>query len=70
MGMCQKRCPKCKKKRRFVDQNLETWSKKPINPLTDQQKHDAGWRYVEDVRICGYCSWRMNNENINNSISS
>lgn len=60
MGMCQKRCPKCKKKRRFVDvHNPATWTKDAIDPLKDQTKHDAGWRYVEGERICGYCAWRM-----------
>ena len=62
MGMCQKRCPKCKKKRRFVDS--ARWSNPPINPFKDQSKHDAGWRYIEGERICGYCVWKLHLESI------
>lgn len=60
MGMCQKRCPNCRKKRRFVDvHDLKQWNSPPIDPIKNQTKHDAGWRFINGQRICGYCAWRL-----------
>jgi hypothetical protein len=55
MGMRKKRCPKCKKKRRFVDVNPSNYDLPPIDPIKEQTKHDAGWRLVDGQLTCGWC---------------
>lgn len=56
MGMRQRRCPVCRKRRRFVAGGPVVAA--PIDPHA-QTKRDSGWRLVEGRMICQWCVQRL-----------
>lgn len=61
MGMKQRRCPRCKKKRRYVEgylgyrEGVARVLSSPIDPVREQSKRDAGWRLIDGEKICPWC---------------
>jgi len=45
MGMKQKRCPQCRKKRRFVEGGGDH----------EQNEREKAWSKIDGVWICSYC---------------